>query len=177
MSLRDAVADEAVLKTLLDAIDAEYKAKRAEVQQLLEEARASTGLTRVDASLPDGTVVAKVGFSDPKPEARVTDRDAFLAWVRENHRDHIHTQVVVTVRPAFETALMAEMTAAGVAQWCDRKTGEIHDVPGVEIRATRSSSHSVRFEKSGRADIAEAWRSGRLPIPGLQMPELEGDVA
>ena len=162
MSLPDAVTREAVLKTLLDVIDAEYKATRAEVQQLLDEAAANHGLNGADAKLPDGTKVAKVSISDPKPAATVTDQDAFLAWVRENRKDQVHSRLVVEVRPAFQTALLADMTAAGVAQWLDTETGELHTVPGVEIRATRARSHSVRFEKTGRADVAAAWRGGQL---------------
>lgn len=173
MSVKRAVAEEAVLKALLDAIDAEYKAKRAEVQALLEEAKSETGLTSVAAQLPDGTVVAKVSVTgDPQPEARVVDEKAFLAWVRQVHPQQVHSRLVVTVREAFEKSLLAEMTAAGVARWVDRETGELHDVPGVELKPTRSSTHSVRFEKTGRDAIADAWRTGRLAVPGLQAPEL-----
>jgi ABC-type uncharacterized transport system YnjBCD ATPase subunit len=162
MSLREAVAQEAVLKTLLDAIDTEYKAKRAEVQAQLDAARESSGVTRVNAELPDGTVVAKVGVSDPKPEARVVDEKAFLAWVVKNYPDEKATRLVTEVRPAFRDLVLARVTAVGVSQWCDESTGELHDVPGVEVRATRSRSHSVRFESAGREAIAEAWRTGRL---------------
>jgi hypothetical protein len=84
----------------------------------------------------------------------------------------VHSRLVVTVREAFEKALLDEMTGAGVARWVDKDTGEIHDVPGVELKATRSTTHSVRFEKSGQQAIAEAWRTGRLPVPGMQVPEL-----
>lgn len=158
LTLPAAVAQEAVLKALLDAIDAEYKAKRAEVQALLDDAREQTGATQVAAKLPDGTQVAKVSCSEPKPEARVADDAAFLAWVRANYPSEIERRFVTEVRGAFAEKLLAQMTAAGVA--CDPETGEL--VPGVEIRATRSRSHSVRFEKSGREDIAAAWRRGEL---------------
>lgn len=172
MSLPDAVTREAVLKTLLDAIDAEYKATRAEVQQLLDEAAANQGLNGADAKLPDGTKVAKVSISDPKPAATVTDETAFLAWVRENRKDQIQADLVVKVRPAFQTALLADMTAAGVAQWLDTETGELHTVPGIEIRPTRARTHSVRFEKTGRADVATAWRAGQLvDLVRLALPE------
>ncbi|MEZ0066736.1 hypothetical protein ABIA32_002748 [Streptacidiphilus sp. MAP12-20] len=161
-SLPDAVTREAVLKTLLDVIDTEYKTVRIEVQQLLDEAAASSGLNGADAKLPDGTKVAKVSISEPKPAAVVTNQVAFRDWVREHHAHQLHSQLVVEVRPAFATALLGEITAAGVPEWCDRETGEVHTVPGVEIKATRARSHSVRFEKSGRADVAAAWRAGQL---------------
>ncbi len=173
MNLREAAADEAVLKALLDAIDAEYKAKRAQVQELLDIAREETGATRIDATLPDGTVVAKIGASDPKPEAKVTNADEFRMWVQGAYPDEVERRFepakwTTTVRPAFAEKLLAQMTAAGVV--FDPETGEA--VPGVEIRATRSRTHSVRFERSGREDIAAAYRAGRLVIPGLALPEL-----
>jgi hypothetical protein len=175
MSLKDAAAREAVLRTLYDAIGEELKAARAEVQAGLDSAQQDTGVRQITATLPDGTVVAKVNLSDPKPEAIVIDEDKFTAWVRDHHPQNIVRRFITEVRPAFTTALLAEMTAAGVAQWCDRETGEVHEVPGVEIRATRSRTHSVRFEKSGRADVAEAWRSGRLGevVPQLALPSGE----
>lgn len=172
-NLRDAAAREAVLKTLLDAVKGEYDAARAEVQQHLDEARATSGVSRVDATLPDGTVVAKVGISDPKPAATVTDEAAFLAWVRENRKDQVHAELVVKVRPAFQTALLAELTAADTTQWVD-EDGVLHTVPGVEIRATRARTHSVRFEKTGRELVADAWRAGQLTeLVTLALPAAE----
>lgn len=168
--LRDAANREAVLKTLLDAIKTEYDAARAEVQQHLDEARE---ITRLDAALPDGTVVAKVILTDPKPAATVTDEQAFLAWVRENRPDQVHSRLVVEVRPAFQTALLNELTAAKTTQWCD-EDGVVHTVPGVQIRATRARTHSVRFEDDGKADVAAAWRAGQLnEVVTLALPASE----
>lgn len=158
MNLAESCAREAVLKTLLDAIKEEYDAVRAETQKALEEA----GASRADARLPDGTLVAKVSMSDPKPEARITDEAAFTAWVVANYPTEKTTRIVTEVRPAFATLVLAALTAAGVAEWCDTETGEVHKVPGVEIRATRSRTHSVRFEKTGREAVATAWRGGQL---------------
>lgn len=169
MTLQDAVAREAVLKALADRIGEEYKLVRAEVQAELD---ANRGLQQVAAELPDGRRIAKISLTDPEPAAVVTDPDAYLAWVRDQHpgRDNIVRRMVTEVRPAFTTALLAELTAAGVPQWCDTETGEVHTVPGVQIRATRGRSHSVRFEKGGRDLVAEAYRAGLLT--DLVMPEL-----
>jgi hypothetical protein len=171
VNLREAAAEEAVLKTLLDVVDAEYKAKRAAVQHLLDEVRETTGTTRIDAALPDGTVVAKIGASDPKPEAKVVDVDAFRAWVQSAYPDEVERKFVpaawsTSVRSSFAEKLLGQMTAAGVV--CDPETGET--VPGVEIRATRARTHAVRFEKSGRADIIAAFQAGRLSLPDLLGP-------
>jgi hypothetical protein len=169
MNLADLAAREAVLKAIADAIGDELRTVRAAVQAELDENR---GVQQVAAFLPGGKQVAKVSLTDPAPAAMVTDPAAFLAWVRDHHPDPnaVTRRVVTEVRPATQTALLAEMTAAGVPQWCDAETGEVHDVPGVEIRATRARSHSVRFDKDGRTQVAAAWRAGELA--GLVLPEL-----
>lgn len=172
MSLKDAAAREAVLKALHDAIGDELKSVRAEVQAGMDEAKDTAGVRQIAASLPDGTVVAKISLTDPTPAAQVTDPVAFTAWVRDHHPDKnaIMRRFVVEVRPATQVALLAEITAAGVAQWCDEETGEVHAVPGVEIRPTRSRSHSVRFEKAGREQVARAWQAGELA--DIALPQL-----
>jgi hypothetical protein len=162
IDLRAAAAREAVLKTLLDAVKAEYEEARADVQFALDQARETVGATQVNAELPDGTVVAKVSLTDPKPAAQVTDEKAFTDWVVANYPTEKATRIVTEVRDAFRTQLLAEATAAGVPVWADRETGEVHTVPGVEIRATRARTHSVRFAKDGRDQVAAAWREGRL---------------
>ncbi|RPE34969.1 hypothetical protein [Kitasatospora cineracea] len=170
MSLADLAAREAVLKALSDAIGDELKATRAQVQAELD---AAAGVRQVAASLPGDRQVAKISLTDPAPAAMVVDPEAFLAWVRDQHPAgsvNITRRVVTEVRPAFTTALLAELTAVGTAEWCDPETGVLYQVPGVEIRATRARSHSVRFDKGGRDLVAQAWRAGELQH--LVMPEL-----
>lgn len=169
MSLADIAATEAVLKALHDEIGDRLKAVRADMQAGLDSA---DGVRQVAATLPDGTLVAKISLTDPTPAAQVTDPAAFTAWVRDHHPDKgaIVRRFVVEVRPATQTALLAEITAAGVPQWCDAETGEVHTVPGVEIRPTRSRSHSVRFEKAGREQVARAWQAGELA--DIALPQL-----
>jgi phage tail protein X len=170
VSIQDAAAREAVLKALADRIGEELKKVRAEVQAELD---ANRGLQQVAALLPDGRKVAKISLTDPDPAAVVVDPEAFLAWARDHHpagEANIVRRFVTEVRPAFTTALLAELTAVGAPEWCDRETGVVHAVPGVEIRATRARSHSVRFEKTGRELVAEAWASGQLT--GLVLPQI-----
>jgi hypothetical protein len=168
MSLADLAATEAVLKALADQIEGQLKKVRADMQAGMDAA----GATQVTAKLPDGTQVAKISLSDPKPAAMVTDPEAFLAWVRDHHpdKDAIVRRFVTEVRPATQAALLADMTAAGVPQWCDPETGELHSVPGVQIRATRSRSHRVLLSDDGRDAIAQAWRNGELAA--VVLPEL-----
>lgn len=171
MSLKDAAARVAMLATLASAIDEELKAARKEVETGLKAAKESTGTRQIGAELPDGQLVAKVTLVSPDPVAAVTDERALLAWVRKHHPDQIASRLVVEVRPAFLTSLLKEMTAAGVPRWCDKETGELHTVPGVEMQG-RASFQRLTFEKTGKAAIAEAWRTGRLQIPGVMPPEL-----
>lgn len=170
--LKDNATREAVLKALYDAIGDELKACRAQVQAGLDEAQETSGTRQIEAPLPNGSVVAKISLTDPKPTASVADEAAFLAWVRDSHPSEVERRFVTEVRPAFATRVLAEMTAAGTPRVVDTETGEVHDVPGVEIRATRARSHSVRFEKTGREDIAHAYRSGLLGH--LVLPALTG---
>lgn len=170
MSLKDAAARAAWLATLADAVDKELKAAKKEVEAGLKAAKEATGTRQVGAELPDGTLVAKVTLVTPAPAAVVTDAKALLAWMRDHHPEQIASRLVVEVRPAFLDGLLKEMTAAGVPRWCDKETGELHQVPGVEMQG-RAAYQRMTFEKAGKAAIAEAWRTGRLQVPGL-MPEL-----
>jgi hypothetical protein len=158
MDLQQLAIEEAALKTLLDAVGDRLK----EVKNAMQEALIETGASRVDAALPDGTKVATISRTDPKPTAVVVDDKAFLEWVRKYSPHNVTTRLVTEVRPAYTAALLTEMTAAGSAVVADKETGVVEDVPGVEVRATRSLTHSVRPTKDGRDAIAKAWRDGQL---------------
>ncbi len=158
--------EEAVLKSLADSVGERLKATRERMQAALE----TSGATKLNASLPNGTKVGTVSQSTPKPKAVVTDPDALLAWVRETSPSEVASRVVVEVRPAYLAALLAEMTAAGAATVVDSTTGEVREVPGVEVRASRSASHSVQLVDGGREAIAAAWRAGHLAH--LDLPQL-----
>lgn len=166
MDMQQLAIEEAALKALADAIGDRLK----DVKSQMQEAMDTTGASRVDAALPDGTKVATISATQPKPTAQVTDPDLFLKWVREHSPHNVTTRLVTEVRPAYTTALLAEMTAAGTAEIADRETGVVEEVPGVEIRATRSRGHSVRPVDGGREAIAEAWRSGALAH--LALPQI-----
>ncbi|MFF3300933.1 hypothetical protein [Streptomyces sp. NPDC002908] len=166
MNMQQLALEEAALKTLADTVMDRLKTVKAEMQ----EALTTGGVGKVDATLPDGTKVATISRTDSKPAAVITDPDAFLTWVRANSPHNVTTRLVTEVRPAYATALLAEMTAAGTAEVSDKETGVVDAVPGVEIRATRSTTHSVRPTKDGRDLIAEAWRTGALGH--LNLPQL-----
>lgn len=166
MDMKQLALREAALKTLLDAVSDQLEAVKGQMQAALEE----TGASRVDAALPDGTKVGTISRTTPKPKAVVTDGDLFLKWVREHAPSEITSRVVTEVRPSFQTALLAQMTASGTAEIPDPATGEITEVPGVELRTPRAATHSARLAKGGADAIVAAWRGGHLAH--LDLPQL-----
>ncbi|WP_432051213.1 hypothetical protein [Streptomyces xiamenensis] len=169
--LPELALEEAALKALADLVGERLK----EVKELMQQQLVDSGATRVDATLADGVKVATISRRSPTPAAVVTDEAALLAWVREYARGEVSTRVVTEVRPAYRKRLLDEITAAGTPRVCDADTGELHDVPGVEVRATRSATHSVRLAAGGPEAIAAAWRSGALGHLG--MPQLSAGAA
>lgn len=158
--------EETALKTVIDAFTNRLKEVRADMQAAMD----TTGVSRLEATLPNGTKVGTVSLTNPKPTATVTDPDQFLQWVRTHSPANITTRLVTEVRPAYTTALLAEMTAAGVTEVADRDTGVVEEVPGVEIRATRSRTHSARPVDGALETILAAWRTGQLAH--LNLPQL-----
>jgi hypothetical protein len=167
MSLKEAAAREAYLKTLLDVVNDAYKEARNETQSLLDTAAQETGTRQVAVTLPDGPDIATVSLSAGEGAAKVSDPDKFKAWVLENYGSEIKREFVTSVQPAFEKKLLAEMTAANSTEWADTETGVVHEVPGVEIAPARARTHAVRFKKDGRDQVMTAWREGRLATVAL----------
>lgn len=184
MSLKEAAAREAYLKTLLDVVDGAYKEARSETQQLLEATSEETGARQVAVTIPGGPDIATVSLASGEAVAKVIDDEAFTAWVVENKGSEIVRRFVTEVQPAFTKKLLAELTATGNTEWADPENGLIHEVPGVAIAPSRARSHSVRFKKDGRDKVMEAWREGRLSsdaLPALTSgpaaPPTDGDGA
>lgn len=139
-NLRELGLEEATLKALADTVTDRLKAVRAQTQTGLDDAEEQSGTRQVVAKLPNGTTIATLSLTEPKPEAKITDAEAFQAWVMETFPDEIQRRFVAEVRAAFAEKLLGQMTAAGVARLLNTETGELHDVPGVEVKATRSQS-------------------------------------
>ena len=164
--------DETMLRALADAVNDRLRAVRTQMQAAFDD---SSGIRQVAAQLPDGTEVAKVSVTDPKPEAVVVDADAFRDWVMKTRPTEIRRTLHTEVRDSYKALILNQITAAGVPEVCDKETGLVQSVPGVEVRATRARSHSVRFSKEGREAIAAAWRDGVLAVD--LMPQIEaGDT-
>jgi hypothetical protein len=194
-AVRDAVAREAVLGALLDQIKAEYNTARTEVQGLLDQQYKATGTTKVDALIPGGTKVGSISRSGGERAAQVADEDKFRAWVRDTYpSEHvvevIPVRIVTAVQPGFVAKILAEVNAAGAARYADPVTGEVHDVPGVELRPSRAASHRMTYSRAtktnpltGRDLVAQAWRESGLAahvLPALApttAPPVDDDAA
>ncbi|NUP19234.1 MAG: hypothetical protein HOZ81_24705 [Streptomyces sp.] len=161
MSLKDIAARATVLSTLHDAIGAELKAAKKELEAGLRKAKQETGTQKIGVSLGEGPDVGTVSLVQPKAAAAVTDAEAFTHWVMENFGTEIERKFVTTVKPGFQKKVLDEVTAAGVVEWVDSGTGVIHEVPGVTMQG-RSAYTRMTVPDMGKAAIAAAWREGRL---------------
>jgi hypothetical protein len=173
-TIRDSVTRLAVLGAVLAEVKSAYAEARTEVEHYLNQQHTETGASKLDALLPDGTKVGSVARAGGEVAAQVTDEEALTAWVRDHFpSEHIveivPMRVETRVQPGFVMKLLAEATAAGTPQYADPATGVIHDVPGVEIRPSRSASVRMTYSRrsksqasDGKELIAEAWRTGGL---------------
>jgi hypothetical protein len=172
VSLKDAATRTAVLSALADLIDGELEAAKAELKAELKAAKERTGTQQIGVSLPDGSDIGKATLVQPKAVAAITDPEKFAAWVvslGERFKSEFERKFVISVKPAFQKKLLNEITAAGVAKWCDQETGELHDVPGVQMQG-RAAYTRLTVPDEGKAAIAEAWCAGRLAH--LVLPQL-----
>lgn len=169
MSLKEAAARAAVLDTLHKAIGDELKAAKRELEERLRAAKAETGTQKVTISLDEQQDIGTASLVQPAAAAVVVDAEKFKAWVMDNYASEIERKFVTEVRASFTARLLKEMTAAGVAQWADPETGEIHDVPGVEMQG-RAAYTRLTVPVAGKQAIGQAWQSGALSH--LVLPQL-----
>jgi hypothetical protein len=161
MSLKDIAARATVLSTLHDAIGAELKAAKKELEAGLRAAKKETGTQKIGVNLGEGPDVGTVSLVQPNAAAAVTDANAFTKWVMENFGTEIERKFVTVVKPGFQKKILDDITAAGVVEWADSATGVIHEVPGVTMQG-RAAYTRMTVPDMGKAAIAQAWREGRL---------------
>lgn len=167
--------EEATLKALLDEVTDRYKTVRADYQTAIEDAAKVTGaaVSKVIPQLPDGTKVATISSRGSGDSiAEIDDPAAFLKWALANAQTEIKREIVTTVREAYVTKILGQMTAAGTNRIVDAD-GVITEVPGVSVRPRRSRNHAIRFAKGGREAIINAWRDGTLGIDPVRPREVE----
>jgi hypothetical protein len=171
MDLKDTAARAAILTTLHDAIGDQLKDAKKELEAGLRTAKAESGTQKISVSLDEGQDIGTVSLVQPKAAAAITNTDEFTAWVIENFGTEVERKFVTSVKPGFQKKLLAEMTAAGVAEWANPETGVIHSVPGVAMQG-RAAYTRMTVPDEGKAAIAQAWRDGRLgaAVPAALTP-------
>lgn len=175
MNLQALAQQEAVLKALAKTVNDRLKAVKDDYQVALEQAEKTTGAAvgNVTPTLPDGTKIATIytnGSGDP--EARIDDMTAVIQWAITNAPTEIHREFVTTVREAYLTKILDQMTDAGTNQIADHD-GVVHTVPGVSVRPRRAKTHSIRFKPGGEEAVIAEWRRGGIAIPGIERPEIQ----
>jgi len=166
MNVSETALEAVVLKALLDQVSGRVKAAKAQAEAAFKE----TGTTGAIPQLPDGTKIATVTYAggDSK-SARVTDENAFLAWVLAEHPE----QMELVIRPSYQKGLLDAAEKAG--QPIDPSTGET--VPGIAVKDS-TPYVSIRFKPGAREAVAAAWRDGELAGVEIVAPvPIEGEVA
>lgn len=175
-ALVTAIGRKAALTALADAIKAELAEANTDVQHLIEQHAKATGSTKFDAKLPNGVKVGSVALVGGEAAAQVVDVDAFTQWVRKEFPTEATPRIEWSIATAFLTKVLGEATAAGRAEYADPETGVVHELPGVEIRPSRSRSNRLTFSRvskgqplNGRELVAKAYREGALAdvLPAL----------
>lgn len=99
---------------------------------------------------------AKIGavtYTDPSGSFRVTDGEAWKAWVKANRPDEIVSSTVENVRTSFEAAMLERgcddngEPLPGVA-WVD-------PTPVLQVKAAPGASEAIRAALADRATIAK----------------------
>jgi hypothetical protein len=166
MNVSEIAMQAAVLKALLDEISDRVKTAKAQAETAFKE----TGTTGTIPQLPDGTKIATVSYAGgDSRSARVTDENAFLAWVLAEHPE----QMELVIRDTYRKGLLDAAEKAGQA--IDPTTGQA--VPGIIVKPS-TPYVSIRFKPGAREAVAAAWRAGELAGVEIVAPaQIEGDVA
>lgn len=147
ITTRDKVLTLLGAQALVDAAGAQVKAMR---QELLAEMGPGD---RIAARAPSGKEVGKVWVSDPKARTVVTDSEAFVRWVQENHPEEV--VMIPTVRSSYRDALIK-------ADGIDPTTGE--EVPGM-AQTVGTPTLTVSPTEYGRS-LAAKFVGSALGIEG-----------
>lgn len=156
LTLKELAEQETVLKALADKINEAYKDTRNRVQAAMINAAKTNGKQSITVQL-SGQDVGSISMPAAEPLAQIDNWDEFLRWAIVNARTEITRKIVTDVRPAYVTKILAEMTAAGRPEICDKETGVVHEVPGVSVKPRRTGSHRLTFKKNGRAAVQQWW--------------------
>ncbi|RMB83676.1 hypothetical protein [Streptomyces shenzhenensis] len=164
------------MQARLDAANELFEDVNREAARLLDQQYKAVKSTKSDVALDDDTQFATVTRVGGTAEAKVTDREAFEAWVRDNFAEHFDFRIIparteVVIDSVFRDLVLAAVDAAGAPQYADPMSGVIHDVPGVRIQPVRSRYYRWTFSRAskrqplnGRELVAEALAEQRLDL-------------
>lgn len=158
LNLRELALREATLTLRLNSTKDELKSVREATQRALEQTNKENGTRQISVTLRDGTQVGTISLNEDTREAAVIDEEALKEWISRNYPGEIQRKLVAEIRPAFLSRLLADVTRAGTVRVADTETGEIQEIPGVEIRVARRGTHALRFKDN---DAREAVRASQ----------------
>lgn len=142
-------------------VEARIREEKARLREALGQAlvTGSREAGYIDPSDPEGTALGFVTKKKGAEAAKVTDPDAVLAWVKNTLPDEVVTSQAV--RPAFLTRLLTTIKTNG--GWLDPVTGELLDVPGVEVSVSDPTLMVKANEDADRL-VAEALAAHHIPL-------------
>lgn len=160
MNPKQAAVRAAALKVLSDKVKAANDEAKSEALGVLDPG------DKLSASY-QGAKLGSVSVSNGRVSARVTDPEAFAAWVAE----HYPTEVVhkPVVRDAFAKAVLDASKNAGEPCAPD---GTL-DVPGVQV-SEGDPYVSVRLAEGAEEVVRRMVADGAMELDGRMRPELEG---
>ncbi|HWB34959.1 MAG TPA: hypothetical protein VHA75_02940 [Rugosimonospora sp.] len=164
MSKDETALTVALLKVLSTRIGAAKKAADKDITGGWEVS------DRNAAVLPNKAKIGTVTLAKGKRSVDITDQNAFMEWVLENHPDAIQQVQVTQVDPDFTARMVAFARATGST--ADPATGE--EVPGLRVR-DGDPYPMTKLEDNAAELVAEAWQSGELSelIASLVRPAVE----
>lgn len=164
MTAHDTALRVALLKVLTEQLAA---AKRTVGEEVAGSWRVKDRSTAV---LPDGTEIGTVTLAEGRTAAKVSDDDAYLAWVLENHPEEIEQIAITRVNPDFTARTLSFARQHG--EPVDPATGET--VAGVVVQ--QGDPYPMAKLSPEAADlVAKAWQDGSLSelVASLVQPAIE----
>lgn len=141
---------------------------------------------RISVASPDSseTVIGMVYRTKPSGSARVTDKVAFTAWMRENHPLNVEIVHQIATDRWDEAVKILETFAPDlltsepmVSSWAEKEVLELTvrarrpcgpqgelDLPGVLYEPPSGGTVTVRLSEEGPAEIERLWRDGRVDL-------------
>lgn len=156
METKDRAARVAVLTALRDAIDIAIENDREDLTLNLKELSSAFGVKSIEIELPNGEKVATASLSISESKPFVNNEREFLEWVSQNHPE----EIIRTVRPSFQKALFEKAEELYSKEAVNPRTGE--RIAGVMFSEGGKEKLTVRFKKTGRELVANAFNRGEL---------------